>query len=108
MANPKPVRGEVWLIDFGMAAKVRPALVISEPYGDEDRALIAVVPHKTSIRGSKYEIQVNAPFLKRQGAFLLQGFVTVPPPYFVKKLGILPGSEMKSIENILRIGSLFE
>ncbi len=33
MGNPKPVRSEVWLIDFGIAAKVRPALVVSEPYG---------------------------------------------------------------------------
>jgi mRNA interferase MazF len=102
MGNPKPVRSEVWLIDFGIAAKVRPALVVSELYGDEDRALIAVVPHTTSIRGSKYEIQVSAPFLKRKGAFLLQGFVTVPPPYFVRKLGILSDSHMKLIENGLR------
>ena len=58
---------------------------MSESYGDEDRALIAVVPHTTSIRGSQYEIQICVPFLKRKGAFLLQGFVTVPPPYFVKK-----------------------
>jgi len=89
MGTPKPVRSEVWLIDFGIAAKVRPALVVSKPYGDEDRALIAVVPHTTSIRGSKYEIQLSVPFLKRKGAFLLQSFVTVPPPYFVKKLGML-------------------
>jgi mRNA-degrading endonuclease toxin of MazEF toxin-antitoxin module len=26
-----PERGEVWLVDLGMAAKVRPALVISVP-----------------------------------------------------------------------------
>ena len=25
----KPVRGEVWLFDLGMTAKVRPALVVS-------------------------------------------------------------------------------
>jgi hypothetical protein len=28
---PSPRRGEVWLVDLGMAAKVRPALVISVP-----------------------------------------------------------------------------
>ncbi|NJL81854.1 MAG: type II toxin-antitoxin system PemK/MazF family toxin [Chloroflexaceae bacterium] len=102
MGNPKPVRSEVWLIDFGIAAKVRPALVVSEPHGDEDRALIAVVPHTTSIRRSKYEIQVSPPFLKKNGVFLLQGFVTVPPAYFVKKLGMLSGSQMELIENGLR------
>jgi len=33
-----PLRGEVWLVDLGMAAKVRPALVISIPAEDIDRA----------------------------------------------------------------------
>jgi len=38
------------IFDFpiNLEFKVRPALVVSEPYGDEDRALIAVVPHTTS------------------------------------------------------------
>jgi len=36
MARVDPLRGEVWLFDFGLAAKIRPALVISEPYEDED------------------------------------------------------------------------
>ena len=32
-----PRRGEVWLVDLGMAAKVRPALVISVEASDSDR-----------------------------------------------------------------------
>ena len=28
---PKQNRGEIWLVDLGMAAKVRPCLVISTP-----------------------------------------------------------------------------
>jgi mRNA interferase MazF len=32
-------RGDLWLVDLGMAAKVRPALVISVPADDADRAL---------------------------------------------------------------------
>src|SRR5438046_1540637 len=66
-----PARGEVWLFDLGMAEKVRPALIVSVPYGDIDRALITIVPHTTSLRGSRYEIQVNVPFLK-PGAFLAE------------------------------------
>jgi mRNA interferase MazF len=41
-------RGEVWLVDLGMAAKVRPAVVVSVPAGDTDRALVTIVPHATS------------------------------------------------------------
>ena len=72
-----PSRGEVWLFDLGMAEKVRPALVVSVGYGDVDRALITIVPHTTSLRGSQYEIAVNVPFLKA-GAFLVQDVATYP------------------------------
>ena len=59
-----PRRGEVWLFDLGMAAKTRPVLVVSVPYGDTDRAIVTVVPHTTELRGSPYEIAVSAPYLQ--------------------------------------------
>ena len=49
-------RGEVWLVDLGMAAKVRPALVVSVPAEDIDRALVTLVPHTTSPRQSRFEV----------------------------------------------------
>ena len=54
-------RGEVWLVDLGMAAKVRPAVVVSVPADDTDRALVTIVPHTTSARQSRFEA---TPFLK--------------------------------------------
>ena len=33
-----PRRGEVWLIDFGMAGKTQPALVVSVAFGELDRS----------------------------------------------------------------------
>jgi mRNA interferase MazF len=71
-----PRRGEVWLFDLGMEGKVRLALVVSVGYGDADRVLITILPHTTSLRGSQYEIVVNAPFL-RAGAFLVQNVATI-------------------------------
>ena len=38
-------RGEVWLVDLGYAAKVRPCLVFSIEAEDTDRALTTVVSH---------------------------------------------------------------
>src|SRR5271169_5437150 len=64
-----PERGEIWQVDFGITQKVRPALVISVPYGDLDRALIGVIPHTTATRGSQFEVSVPARFLE-EGAFL--------------------------------------
>lgn len=74
---PIPRRGEVWLIDFGFAGKTRPASVVSVALGDQDRSLITVVPHTTSLRGSPFEITVPVPFLK-PGDFQVQGVTTFP------------------------------
>ena len=60
MATPR--RGEVWLIDFGMPGKTRPALVVSGAFGDQDRALITVIPHTTSLRGSPSHLRYLTPF----------------------------------------------
>jgi mRNA interferase MazF len=59
-----PRRGEVWLVDLGMAAKMRPALVISIPAEDTDRALVTLVPHTTSPRQSRFEAAVSVSFLR--------------------------------------------
>jgi mRNA interferase MazF len=75
-----------------MAGKVRPALVVSVPYGDQERALITIVPHTTSLRGSAYEIRVNASFLK-PGAFLAQNVATYPNVRAIRKLGSLSSNQ---------------
>ena len=54
-------RGEVWLVDLGLAAKVWPCLVLSVPAADSDRALVTLVPHTANLRGSLYEVEVPAP-----------------------------------------------
>ena len=96
-----PERGEVWQVDFGMAQKVRPALVISIPYADADRALIGVIPHTTAVRGSQFEVSVPVRFLQ-EGAFLVQGIVAVPPRFFIRRLGVLSGEQIRGIEVVLQ------
>jgi mRNA interferase MazF len=91
-----PRRGEVWLFDLGMVAKIRPALVISVPYGDDDRALVTIVPHTTSLRSSRYEVQVNVGFLK-SGAFLVQNIATYPNVRAIRKLGTLRPEQFDSV-----------
>ena len=62
----KANRGEVWLVDLGYAAKVRPCLVLSVPAMDDDRALATVVAHTTSGRVSHFEVAVKTGFLQLQ------------------------------------------
>jgi hypothetical protein len=45
--------------------------------GDQDHALITVIPHTTSLRGSAFQVAVPVSFLK-PGAFLVQGVTTFP------------------------------
>lgn len=46
---PQPSRGDVWIVDLGLAAKTRPALVLSVAIEDQDRVLATIVPHTTSL-----------------------------------------------------------
>ncbi len=39
-----PNRGEVWLVDLGLAQKARPALILNRAFKESDRALITVFP----------------------------------------------------------------
>jgi mRNA interferase MazF len=91
-----PRRGEVWLVDLGLAAKIRPCLVLGAPLADEDRALVTVVPHTTSLRGTAYENSVPVPFL-RSGAFDTQGIVTLPTVRLMRPLGALSPEQLQTV-----------
>ena len=95
-----PERGEVWQVDFGITQKVRPALVISIPFADADRALIGVIPHTTATRGSQFEVSIPARFLG-EGAFLVQGIQALPPRYFLRRLGVLTPDQWQLVESVL-------
>lgn len=90
-------RGELWLVDLGMAAKVRPALVISVPADDADRALVTIVPHTTSLRASRFEVAVAVPVL-RAGAFDVQNLITIPHAKLVRRLGRLSPPQLTAVE----------
>jgi mRNA interferase MazF len=95
-------RGEVWLVDFGMAGKVRPAVVLSAVTPSlMDRALTTVVPHTTSTRDSQFEIVIEARFLE-QGAFLVQNITSMPHAKFSRRLGTLTSAQMMPIEQAVR------
>jgi len=94
-------RGEVWMVDLGLAAKVRPCLVLSVPAAGQDRALVTLVPHTTSARGSQFEVSLNVRFLK-PGVFDAQNIVTIPPAKLVRRLGKLSAEQLASVEGAVR------
>ena len=98
----KPKRGEVWLVDMGYAAKVRPALVLSIPNDDDERVLTTVVPHTTSIRGTRFETPSNVHWLK-SGSFDAQGIGTYPTVKLIRRLGDLPTDQLTRVEACVRL-----
>ncbi len=98
---PEPRRGEVWLVDLGMVAKVRPCLVLSVPIGPQDRVLATLIGHTTSTRGSSFEVSVPVRFLQA-GVFDAQSLVTVPHAKLIRKLGDLTPDQLASVEDAVR------
>ena len=98
---PRADRGSVWIVDLGMAAKVRPCLVLSVPTDPQDRVLATVVPHTTSVQVTRFEVAVKAPFLK-PGVFDAQQVATIPQVKLVRKLGNLPPDQLALVEAAVR------
>jgi len=93
--------GEVWMIDFGIAAKVRPAVLLTgEPAADE-LDLVTVVLHTTALRGNRWELTIPKSFLK-SGAFHLQQVQTISTAKLERRLGVLTAEEMTRMRNALR------
>ncbi len=94
MPKPNPIPGEVWVIDLGIAGKVRPCVVLTELPADDELDLVTVILHTTSLRGNQWEISLPKPFL-REGAFNLQQVHSAPVPRLMRKLGSLSPAEFR-------------
>jgi mRNA interferase MazF len=98
MARLQP--GEVWLVDLGLAAKVRPCLIISDHPTDDELALVIVIPHTTAIRGNRWELAIPKPFLQR-GVFHLQQIQPISLARLERKLGALTSEELQRVKTAL-------
>ena len=89
------------MVDLGMAAKVRPALLLTgEPAADE-LDIVTVLLHTTSVRGNPWELNITKPFLK-PGAFHLQQIQTISTVKLERRLGVLTDEEMDHVRNALK------
>lgn len=94
-------RGEVWLVDFGLAAKVRPALLLTGEPADDELDLFTVLLHTTSLRGNRWEFSVAKPFLAR-GAFHLQQLQSISGAKLMRRLGRLTAAEFEAVNAAIR------
>jgi mRNA interferase MazF len=100
-----PQRGEVWLADLGLAAKVRPIIILSRDDPDPPRKITVYVPLTTQNRGSRYEVELpRLSFLSAESTANLQGIAsgaTADQRLFLRKLGDLPPNVMELVEKAL-------
>lgn len=85
--------GEVWMVDFGLAAKVRPAVLLIHNPAIDELDLVTALLHTTALRGNRWELPIPKPFL-RTGAFHLQQVQTVSTVKLERRLGALTETEM--------------
>ena len=101
MARPAP--GEIWRVDLGLAAKIRPCLVRSDYPADDELALVVIIPHTTAVRGNRWEYPCAKTFLKI-GVFHLQQIQPISLPRLELKLGVLEPEEFRNLKR--RLASL--
>jgi mRNA interferase MazF len=74
-----PQAGEVWLADLGLAAKMRPVVIVSRADPDPPRALVLYVPLTTQDRQSQYEVRLpRLRFLDRDSVAMSRGLAPCP------------------------------
>ena len=95
--------GEVYRADLGMAAKVRPVLVVSREDANPPRDLVLAVPLTTENRGSQYEVTMpRVRFLREISTANIQGLQAFRPAEFQGLIGRFEASAMVPVKAALR------
>ena len=96
-------RGDVVIVDMGMAAKVRPCVVVSVSHPDRQRNLSVVVPMTTEIRGGECEIRFPKPaWLRQESAVNVLGIAGVDNSKIERRISTFPTDKMREIEFVLK------
>ncbi len=98
--NPRP--GEIWLADLGLAAKMRPVVIVSREDPNSPRSLVLYVPLTTQRRDSPYEVPLpRLPFLDRESVANVQGLGSPPTVRLERKIGRLSAVVMDRLKDAL-------
>jgi mRNA interferase MazF len=99
--DPKP--GEVYLVNLGLAGKVRPAVVLSRFDPDRPLALVSFAPITKQHHGSQYEVPLGRPtFLREDASFVnVQAVAPIDHHDLGRKLGRLTDGQMVKIREAL-------
>ena len=97
-----PRHGEVWLVDMGMVAKTRPAVVLTADNLAAPRSLIIHIPITRQNRGSELEVPLgHLPFLDPESVANVQAIGSLPSVRFERRLGLVPEADLKKVKAAL-------
>ena len=95
--------GDVVLVDLGMAAKVRPCVVVTVSHTGGQRNMTVVVPMTTEIRGGEFEVPfVKPPWLRQESVVNLLGIAGVDNARIERRIAAFPAGKMSEIQDGLR------
>ena len=96
-------RGDVVVVDLGLAAKVRPCVVMSVSNFDRQRNMCVVVPMTTEIRGGECEIRFpKPPWLRQESVVNVLGIAGVDLARIERRIAAFPADKMPEIEFVLK------
>ena len=96
-------RGDVVVVDLGMAAKVRPCVVVSVGQPDRQRNMSVVVPMTTEIRGGECEIPFPKPtWLRQESVVNVLGIAGVDNAKIERRISAFPADNILEIEFVLK------
>ena len=103
----KPQRGEIWWVAFNPSVgsetqKVRPAVVISNNQSNKHLDRFQVVP-LTTTTDRLYRGEALVAVKEKSGKAMCNQLTTSSIKRFKKKLAILSTSEMKEVEQAVRV-----
>lgn len=98
-----PVPGELYLVDLGMAGKVRPAVIVSREDPDSPRAIAICAPLTTQNRGSSYEVALGKlKFLDKESWINVQGVMSIGHEKLIRRLGRISTGQLDDVKTALR------
>ncbi len=91
-------RGDVVLVDLGMAAKSRPCVVVSTPQPDPQRTMAVVVPMTTEVRGGDCEVPFpKPPWLRQESVINVLGIAGVDHARIIRRIAPFPQKSLAQV-----------
>ncbi|MGA2175552.1 MAG: type II toxin-antitoxin system PemK/MazF family toxin [Verrucomicrobiota bacterium] len=95
-------RGDVVIVDLGLAQKVRPCVVVSISNPDRQRNMSVVVPMTTEIRGGDCEVAFPKPaWLRNESVVNVLGVAGVDNAKVVRRIAPFPERKFQEITRTL-------